>query len=142
MRMITGFVSMALVAVLPAVALAKKQAAVADDKLTCKQITGLMQVRIMEIRGHEERQQSSSFSRGIQSGFVATFGNMAHGVDPQGSYAADLKMLSNYNQRLVAMGCKSYDLDFELNQKDMNETPTPTVDPPKKSKAQLTPASK
>jgi hypothetical protein len=140
--MTTAFVLIALGAALPSAALAKKQAPVPDDKLNCKQITGRMQVRIMEIRGHGERQQASSFSRGLQSGFVATFGNLAHGVDPEGTYAADLKMLSDYNQRLVAMGCKSYDLDFELNQKDMNETPMPTVPPPKKDKAQLAPAPK
>lgn len=142
MRRVTVFLLMALGAALPSAAFAKKQAPVADDKLNCKQITGRMQVRIMEIRGHEEKQQSTGLSRGIQSGFVATFGNLAHGVDPEGTYAAGLKMLSDYNQRLAAMGCKSYDLNFELNQKDKNETPTPTVPPPKKDKAQVAPAPK
>ena len=142
MRRIRLFVLTALMAALPLVAHAKKQALVADDKLTCKQITGRMQVRIMEIRGHGERQQASSLSRGMQAGLAATFGNTAHGVDPEGTYAADLKTLSDYNQRLVAMGCKSYNLEFELNQKDMNETPTPTVSPPKKDETPLAPAAK
>jgi len=138
MRMIVVFVSMALAAALPAAASAEKQAPAADDKLTCKQITGRMQVRILEVRSHGEKNQVSSFARGIQSGFVATFGNAAHGIDPEGTYAADIKMLIDSNQRLVAMGCKSYDLDSELNQKDMNKTPTPTIDPPKKYKGQPT----
>jgi hypothetical protein len=140
-----AIIILAFATALPSAAIAKKKTAVSDDKLTCKQIVGRMQVQIMTIRDHGTRAQSSALSRGIQSGFAMTFGNLDHGVDPEGEYATEVKQLNDYNQRLVAMGCNSYDLQFELNQKDMNETPSPTVPPPKKDKAQAassTPAAK
>ena len=132
----TAIILLALATALPSSAMAKKKAAVSDDQLTCMQITGRMQVQIMTIRDHGTHGQSSALSRGLQSGFAATFGNLDHGVDPDGEYAAAVKQLNDYNQRLVTKGCNSYDLQFELNQKDMNETPSPTVPPPKKDKAQ------
>lgn len=107
-----------------------------DDKLSCKQITGRMQVKIMELRGFSGRQQSSALSRGIQSGLAATFGNLSHGVDPQGDYAAEIKQLHVYNQRLVEKGCKSYDLDAELKKNEIDDVPSPTIPPAKKKKQQ------
>src|SRR3954451_13728369 len=115
----SAIILLAFATALPSAAMAKKKAAASDDKLTCKQIVGRMQVRIMTIRDQGTRGQSSALSRGIQSGFAATFGNLDHGVDPEGEYAAEVKQLDDYNQRLVTMGCNSYDLQFELNQKDM-----------------------
>jgi len=112
----------------------KPKADTPEDKLSCKQITGRMQVQIMELRGFSSRQQSSALSRGIQSGFAATFGNLSHGVDPQGDYAAEIKKLHVFNQRLVEKGCKSYDLDAELNKKEIDDIPAPTILPPKKKK--------
>lgn len=105
-----------------------------DDRLSCKQITGRMQVHIMELRGYSGRQQASALSRGIQSGLAATLGNLSHGVDPQGDYAAEIKELHDYNQRLVEKGCKSYDLDAELNKNEIDDVPAPTIPPPKKKK--------
>jgi hypothetical protein len=121
---------------LPSGAYAKKdKAPVPDDKLNCKQLAGRMQVRIMQIRGFADRKQSSALSRGIQSGLSATLGNLSHGEDPQGEYAADVKQLQDYNQRLVAKGCKSYDLDMELSKKEVDDVPVPTIPAPKKPKA-------
>jgi hypothetical protein len=121
---------------LPSAAHAKKEkAATPDDKLNCKQIAGRMQVRIMQIRGFADRKQASGLARGIQSGLSATLGNLAHGEDPQGEYAANVKQLQDYNQRLVAKGCKSYDLNLELSRKEIDDVPTPTIPAPKKPKA-------
>src|SRR3954452_9034879 len=83
----TAFILLAIAAALPSAAIAKKKVPPSDDKLTCKQIMGRMQVRIMTIRGHAAQGQSSALSRGIQSGLAATFGNLDHGVDPDGDYA-------------------------------------------------------
>ncbi|CAA2138654.1 hypothetical protein HYPP_01066 [Hyphomicrobium sp. ghe19] len=120
---------------LPSAAHAKKQKPdTPDDKLNCKQISGRMQVRILQLRGFADRKQASGLARGIQAGMAATFGNLSHGTDPQGAYAEDIKSLQAYNQRLVAMGCKSYDLDSELNKTDLLATPSPTIPAPKKKK--------
>lgn len=102
-----------------------------EQKLNCKQITGRMQVRILQVRDYNQQTRASQVSRGIQSALASTFGNSAKGVDPDGVYAADLKTLRAYNQLLVAKGCKSYDLDRELQQTDPLVTPAATVPPPK-----------
>lgn len=129
------FILLCLATALPSAAYAKKpKPETPDDKLNCKQISGRMQVRILQLRGFDDRKQVSSFSRGIQAGMAATFGNQSHGVDPQGQQAADIQALQASNQRLVAMGCKSYDLQKELNETDPHETPAPTVPAPKKKK--------
>ncbi len=136
MRSVILFALLCFAIALPSVAYAKKdKTPMPDDKLNCKQLAGRMQVRIMQIRGFADRKQSSGLARGIQSGFSATFGNLAHGEDPQGEYAADVKQLQDYNQRLVAKGCKSYDLDVELSRKEVDDIPVPTIPAPKKSKA-------
>ena len=113
----------------------KKKPDPAVDKLSCKQLTGRIQVKIVELRGFGDRTQASALSRGIQSGMAATFGNVDHGADPQGEYAADIDKLHVYNQRLVELGCKSYDIDAELKKRDIDDVPAPTILPPKKSKA-------
>lgn len=106
-----------------------------EDKLNCKQLTGRIQVKIMEMRGFSDRKQASILARGIQSGFSATLGNESHGIDPNGEYQSELNMLQRYNQRLVTLGCKSYDLNAELNKRDIDDVPAPTILPPKKAKA-------
>jgi hypothetical protein len=106
-----------------------------ENKLSCKQLTGRIQVKIMELRGYSDSKQASALSRGIQSGLVATFGNADHGVDPQGDYAADIKKLHEDNARLVAQNCKSYDIDAELKKGEIDDVPAPTILPPNKKKS-------
>lgn len=135
MRSTALFILLTLAMALPFAAYAKNQKPdTPDDKLNCKQISGRMQVRILQLRGFDNRKQASGLARGIQAGMAATFGNLSHGVDPQGAYAEEIKSLQAYNQRLVAMGCKSYDLESEINKTDPLETPAPTIPAPKKKK--------
>ncbi len=135
MRSFALSVLVCLAVVMPSAADAKKKKPdTPEDKLSCKQIAGRMQIRIMQVRGFSERQQSSSLSRGLQSGLAATFGNVSHGADPQGENSADIKQLQEENLRLVAKGCKSYDLNAELAKKDIDDVPAPTVPAPKKAK--------
>jgi hypothetical protein len=125
----------ALVALVPHAVEAKKKKKddTPDDKLSCKQLSGRIQVTVMQLRGFGGRDQASGFSRGIQSGFAATLGNQSHGTDPTGEYAAQMKALHAYNQRLVDKGCKSYDIEAELRKKDTDGMPAPTVAARKKS---------
>ncbi len=106
-----------------------------EQKMNCKQISGRVQVLILQLRGYGDRKQASGFSRGLQSAFVGTVGTTAIGVDPDGAHAADLKKLQDYNQKLAGLGCKSYDLNYELQQTDPLETPAARVPAPKKGKA-------
>jgi hypothetical protein len=113
---------------------ASYQAPADDTKLNCKQLSGRAQVLILQLRGYDNRKQSSGLSRGLQSIFSSTVGTSPKGRDPDGQHAADLKRLQGYNQRLAAAGCKSYDLDYELKQTDPLVSPVPRIAPPKKSK--------
>ncbi len=106
-----------------------------DAELNCKQITGRLQLRIMQVRGYTDHTQASNFSRSVQSVFVGTVGTSDKGIDPTGDHAADLKQLQDYNQRLVALGCRSFNLDHDLSlPADTKDTPAATVPAPKKKK--------
>jgi hypothetical protein len=98
-----------------------------EQKLSCKQLTGRMQVRILQIRDHNERPQPSVASRAIQSGAAALFGGSTKGVDPASDYSNDRAMLEAYNKQLAAKGCATYDLDGELKPKSFRETPAPVI---------------
>lgn len=111
------------------------QAPIEDKKLNCKQLSGRVQLLILQLRGNGSRTKSSGLSRGLQSALSATVGTTATGSDPDGQHAADLKRLQDYNQRLSAMGCKSYDLDYELKQTDPLVSPSARVPPPKKNRS-------
>ncbi|MBA2125246.1 hypothetical protein DLM45_03280 [Hyphomicrobium methylovorum] len=111
-----------------------RQAPLDESKMTCKQLSGRIQLLILQLRGHETRQQSSSLSRGMQSA-ASTIGATATGSDPSGQQASDLNRLQSYNQRLASMGCKSYNLEQELKQTDPMQSPSATVPPPKKAKS-------
>ena len=103
----------------------------AEQKLNCKQLSGRIQVRIMQIRDYGEHPGSSQLSRGLQSAFSSTVGTSAKGLDPDGTQAEDLKRLTAYNQQLAAKGCKSYNLDQELQKRDPHDMPAATVPAPK-----------
>lgn len=118
------------------------QAPVDDKKMSCKQLSGRVHLLILQLRGYGDRKQASGLSRGLQSAFSATVGTTATGSDPAGQHAADLKKLQDYNQRLAASGCASYDLDYELKQTDPLATPAPRIPPPKKAKASSAPPQK
>jgi hypothetical protein len=48
-------------------------------------------------------------------------------MDPDGRQVRDLQMITAYNHRLAEKGCKSYDLDKELRNRDPHELPAATV---------------
>lgn len=102
----------------------------ADEKaLECKQLTGRMQIRILEIRDYHERSRTTLVARTLQSGSTTVFGGPKAGIDPDGAYAKDRATLEAYNAQLVAKGCKAYDLESELQPQDVRVTPTATIKP-------------
>jgi hypothetical protein len=106
----------------------------ADMKLSCKQLSGRIQVRLLQARDYGEQQQSSLFSRSLQSAFSNTVGTSSKGLDPDGRHTRDLQMIAAYNHRLAEKGCKSYDLDKELRNRNPHELPAATV-PARKPKS-------
>lgn len=96
----------------------------AEEKaLDCKKLKGRMQVRILQIRNFNEREQTSTVSRMIQQGAVTILGGTKEGSAPVERYARDRAVLEAYNQQLAAKGCKTFNLDEELKPKPVTETP-------------------
>lgn len=95
----------------------------------CKQLMGRMQIRILEIRDYNERNTTSQAARALQSGASTVLGGTKAGTDPHGRYAQDRAMLEAYNRQLAAKGCRSYDLEAELQPKDFRVSPSATIKP-------------
>lgn len=100
-----------------------------EKALNCKQLTGRMQLRILQARDTIERNDSSALGRGLQSVTVPVFGGTSRGTDPAGDFARDRAMLEAYNQQLTAKKCPAYDLDAELRPRPVRDTPTPVPNP-------------
>lgn len=96
-----------------------------ERSYSCNKITGLMQVRILQIRGYGPEDKGSLAARGVQSVTTPIFGGTTVGIDPDGQYAKDLAMLQAYNDLLAQKQCKTFDLEAELNRSDTKATPTP-----------------
>lgn len=104
-------------------------------KYDCKQLTGRMQVRILDVRDYSSDKNTTGTSRALQSAVTGLFGGTEHGKHPDDQYATDVARLQAYNRQLVAKNCKSFDLEKELQPKPFRETPSPTVEAPSKAKA-------
>lgn len=102
-----------------------------EKGLDCKKLTGRMQVRILQIRDFNAREQTSTVSHMLQQGATALFGGTKEGVAPAQRYAHDRAVLEAYNQQLASKGCRTFDLDAELQSKDPSETPRPIQPAPK-----------
>ncbi len=100
-----------------------------EQKFECKQLMGRMQIRILEIRDYDERNQTSMVSQALKATVKPFFGGGTRGNDPNADYAKDRAMLEAYNKQLAVKGCKTYDLDAQLKPKNFRETPEPITPP-------------
>lgn len=100
-----------------------------EQALECKQLTGRMQIRILELRDYNERNRTTMAARALQTGSAAVLGGSQAGLDPDGTYATDRARLEAYNQQLLAKGCNAYDLDSQLQPQDVAVTPAATIKP-------------
>ncbi len=89
---------------------------------TCGRIAGRMQVMILSLRSENQRSETTSIARQMQS-IGSSFGSAAKPMDLNSRTARDLADLKASNAKLKAMGCKTYDLEAELAQTDMSVTP-------------------
>jgi hypothetical protein len=102
-----------------------------EKELDCKKLTGRMQVRILQIRDFNTRQQTSATSHTLQQAATALFGGSTEGVAPSQRYAKDRAVLEAYNGQLAAKGCPTFDLESDLQPKDTKEMPRPVRPAPK-----------
>lgn len=94
----------------------------------CRKLTGLMQIRILQVRGYDSKKKASAAARGMQSLATPIFGGTKEGVDPDGQYRKDVAMLEAYNRQLASKRCKTFDLAAELAA-TTEVTPTPGAAP-------------
>jgi hypothetical protein len=94
-------------------------------KYDCKKLTGLMQVRILQIRGYDSRRKASLAARGMQSVVTPIWGGTTEGLDPDAQYRKDRAMLEAYNQQLELKRCRTFDLEAELKGTGADPTPEP-----------------
>ncbi|KAB2939988.1 MAG: hypothetical protein K8F92_09770 [Hyphomicrobium sp.] len=97
-------------------------------KYDCRKLTGLMQIRILQVRGYDSNKKASIAARGMQSLATPVFGGTKEGLDPDAQYRKDLAVLEAYNRQLANKQCKTFDLAAELAA-TADVTPTPRDKP-------------
>lgn len=83
-------------------------------KYDCRKLTGLMQIRILQVRGYDANKNASLAARGMQTVATPIFGGTKEGLDPEAQHLKDIAALQAYNQQLAAKKCKTFDLAAEL----------------------------
>jgi len=99
-------------------------------KYSCKKLTGVMQVRILQIRDYDPKKRASLAARGVQGIATPIWGGTTVGLDLEGQHRRDLAMLKAYNRRLAAKNCRTFDLAAELAGAGAEALPTPTKKAP------------
>ncbi len=96
-----------------------------EQDLDCKDLTGRMHVRILQMRGHANKSQPSGISQGIKAVTKTVLGGTAAGADEQ--YAQSRAQLNAYNGLLATKKCATFDLDKELQARPTAPPPSPTA---------------
>ncbi len=92
---------------------------------SCKKLTGTMQIRLLQVRQYDPKENPTYAARGVQSVATPIFGGTTVGIDPEGQHRRDLAMLEAYNRRLAEKNCKTLDLAAELKKQDPAAVPNP-----------------
>ena len=93
-----------------------------EQGLDCKKLAGRIQIRILDIRGYENREKTTIASRGLHTAGKMVFGGTNTGLNTDVQFAKDKAMLESYNKQLVAKDCKSFDLGAALHRHIDNGT--------------------
>ncbi len=97
-----------------------------EKAYSCKKLTGIVQVRILQMRGRKGRAKSSLASRGIHAVSQSVIGGTAESMDHEEQYTRDHAMLDAYNRQLAAKNCKTFDITAELKARaSARGVPTP-----------------
>jgi len=101
----------------------------ATDPLSCRRITGRMQVRILQVRDRLETGRPSfgaALGQMLNSGFLRTQGSSDAIVQRT---ADDVAALKAYNRELAKKKCPTFDLAAELKPQPLSHTPRPIIPP-------------
>lgn len=94
-----------------------------EKDLSCKKLTGRMQVRILQIRDYKQKPQTSELSRGMRSIISPILSGTPQNPTEGSRYQHDRAVLEAYNRRLAEMKCRVFNLDAELQPKPVRHTP-------------------
>jgi hypothetical protein len=94
-------------------------------RLGCKQLTGRMQVHILQLRDYDAENDTSAASRAFQATIGSIFSSPSAKSAPAPSHAQERARLEVYNRRLAELKCKTYDLSADLTPQDVKITPQP-----------------
>jgi hypothetical protein len=94
--------------------------------LDCRKLTGRLQVRLLALRGEEYKVQPSSAAQSMRSATSAALGTDT-AKNAAARAANDRPILDAYNNRLVALGCPSFDIGKELEARPSAPTPYPSI---------------
>ncbi|MEO1694859.1 MAG: hypothetical protein AAFR55_06440 [Pseudomonadota bacterium] len=103
------------------------QLSAAEQSLSCRRLTGRMQVRILQVRDRRD-ERSGTFGAMIANSSLVGSANPSGAAAPAATASArDVKILEAYNRALVAKNCPSFDLGAELKPRPVAHTPRPFV---------------
>jgi hypothetical protein len=97
-----------------------------EKKLDCQRLTGRIQVRLLALRGEEFKVHPSSASQSMRSATSAALGSDSE-KNATARAATNRPILDAYNNRLVELGCPSFDIAKELQARPSAPTPYPTI---------------
>lgn len=86
-----------------------------DEKaMDCRRLTGSMQITIARLKDARGRPDPSALASTAQKTVAPVLGGSTVGADRPADYARERAKLDAYNRELGAKGCKTLDIDAEL----------------------------
>lgn len=85
-----------------------------ESQLGCKQLTGSITIKIIQMRDAGNRVKPSSMAAKAQSTVQPIIGGTSYGHDLAADLRRDRARLETLNGQLVAKKCPAFDLDAEL----------------------------
>ena len=86
----------------------------AEKAMDCKRLTGSIQITIARLRDPLIRQTPSAMSSAAQTLSSPLYGSSGKGSDRQAIVVRERAKLDAYNAELAAKGCKTVDIEAEL----------------------------
>jgi hypothetical protein len=97
-----------------------------EKALDCRRLTGRIQVRLLALRGEEYKVHPSSAAQSMRSATSAALGSDSD-KNAAARAATNRPILDAYNNRLVELGCPSFDIAKELQARPSAPTPYPAI---------------
>lgn len=104
-----------------------------EQKLDCRQLTGSVTLKILQMRAAGDRVQASTAATATQAALRPFRGGTTLAMDNAVDYKQDRARLETLNRRLAEKNCRTFDIGAELKPGNTAQ-PAPIGDAPKSSK--------